>query len=128
MVGDDWEDEDLLKFYGKSYRTVIQQMPNHQIREVKVPTGDFKTVGANLEDLYYAWNLAFIRDPEDIERPAPATVAPSFAGFGNSYLYLLRESLNETAMTATGIESINWLLDNIQIGRCAEHDFRDILD
>jgi len=126
VAGKDWEDEKLSEFYGQTYQTVIQQKPSYQIRGVTIPKGNFETVGANLEDLYYAWNLAFVRDLKDIEKQAPVTVAPQIPGFGNSYLSLLFDKAKEKDLTTTDSEYIEWLLSNIQIGKEAESAFRDL--
>jgi hypothetical protein len=127
IVGENWKDECLLKFDGQPYRNVIEQLPSHQIRKMKIPKGGFETVGADLEDIHYSWNFAFPRAAKDHEKQAPASVAPAVAGFGNSYLHLLWESLNETAIAHAAQEHVRWLLDNVFVGREAEKEFRKFL-
>lgn len=127
VVGADWEDEDLRENYGKTYRDVIELCPHNQIRQTKIPKGDFKVIGANLENAWYNWNFAFSRESEDREKPAPATVAPVIAGFGRSYLYLLWENLQKTTITQPVSEQIEWLLSYIKLGKESEVAIRDKL-
>ena len=49
------------------------------------------------------------------------------AGFGNSYLHLLWNELNSAEVTELAREQVEWLLENIQIGRGAEREFRKVL-
>ncbi|GAW34121.1 hypothetical protein RA2_01166 [Roseovarius sp. A-2] len=128
IVGKGWEDDLLRPFYGQPYRNVIEQLPNHQIRKERIPTGTLATVGTDLEDMYYAWNFAFPRTEGDIEKPAPPNVAPAFPGFRNSYLYLLWQDLNGKAVTHDMQGKVGWLLANVMVGKEAEIAFKKLLN
>ncbi len=128
IVGENWEDKRLLAYNGQPYRNVIRQLPNHQIRSTEVPKGEFNTVGTDLEDIFYSWNLAFTRSDTDLEKPAPANVASTFAGFGNSYLHLLWDTLNKTEINDEMQEKVIWLLDNVIVGKSAEDEIRKLLE
>ncbi|WP_245541007.1 HEPN domain-containing protein [Octadecabacter antarcticus] len=127
IVGNDFPDKELTDFYGQPYRNVITQHSEHQIRSMKSPTGSFGVIGANLEDIVHSWNFSYFRNDADLERLTPPTVAPVMAGFGNSYLYLLWENINDAEVTNLAREQVEWLLGNIQIGRDAEREFRKVL-
>lgn len=127
IVGKDCQDECLLKFYGQPYRNVIEQLPNHQIRQMKIPEGEFETVGTGLEDIHYSWNFAFPRAVEDLEKRAPASVVPAFAGAGNSYLFLLWEELKKNPTNSATKKKVRWLLENVQVGREAGKNFKSLL-
>ena len=128
IIGSDFPDLELTEFYGQPYRNVIAQRPEHQIRSMKLPTGSIEVIGAELEDVIHSWNFSNFRSDADLERPAPPTVAPVMAGFGNSYLYLLWRSLNGGEVTELAREQVEWLLGNIQIGRDAKIEFERILE
>ncbi len=128
IVGEDWEDKCLSAFEGQPYRNVIDQMPSYQIRAIKVPDGNFETVGAELKDILYSWNFAFQRTAIDLEKKAPPSVAPVIGGFGNSYLHLLCESLNKPPITELAEKQVMWLLENVLVGRNVEAKFRKILE
>lgn len=127
IIGDDFPDNELAEFYGQPYRNVITQHSEHQIRSMKSPTGSFGVIGADLEDIVHSWNFSYFRSDADLERPAPSTVAPVRAGFGNSYLYLLWDNINDAEITDIAREQVEWLLRNIQIGRDAEREFSRLL-
>lgn len=127
IIGADFPDEELAEFYGQTYRNIIAQRPDHQIRYMKSPTGPINVIGKDLEDVIHSWNFSYFRGDADLERPTPSTVAPAMAGFGNSYLYLLWDSINDAEVTDLAREQVEWLLGNIQIGRDAEREFVKIL-
>ncbi|WP_342071443.1 hypothetical protein [Yoonia algicola] len=126
-IGRDFPDVELTEFYGQPYRNVIVQRPEHQIRSMKSPTGSIEVIGAELEDVIHSWNFSYFRSDADLERPTPPTVAPAMAGFGNSYLYLLWDSLNGGEVTELAREQVEWLLGNIRIGQDAHNEFSRIL-
>ncbi len=127
IVGSNWNDDFLRGFYGQPYRNVIEQLPHYQIREMNVPTGAFEVVGSNLEDIHFSWNCPFARTVQDIEKPAPTSVATTFPGSGNSYLFLLWNELNGKTITQETREQVSWLLDNVWVGKDAENEFRELL-
>ncbi|URF45060.1 hypothetical protein [Dinoroseobacter shibae] len=128
IVGEDFPSKELAAFYGKPYRDVIVKIPEHQIRLLKWPSGSTDILGPDLEDVVYSWNFSFYRCDADLERPAIQGTEPACTGFGNSYLSLLWEELGQTGITLPARERVTWLLENIQIGRDAETEFRRILD
>jgi hypothetical protein len=127
VVGDDFPDDGLTEFYGQPYRNVIAQRPEHQIRSMKTPKGSIGVIGEDLEDVIHSWNFPYFRNDADLKRPAPPSVAPAMAGFGNSYLYLLWDEIKDTAITELASERVEWLLGSIKIGRDAEGEFKRIL-
>ena len=127
IVGDDFPDDRLTEFYGQPYRYVIARRPELQIRTRKAVNGSFSVIGEDLEDVVYSWNIPFLRNSADLERPAPPSVAPRIAGFRNSYLYFLWDKLNSTEITAHVRERVEWLLDNVKVGRDAECELKILL-
>ncbi len=127
IVGEDFPDDRLTEFYGQPYRNVIAQRPEHQIRSMKAPKGSIGVIGEDLEDVIHSWNFAYFRNDVDVNRPAPPSVAPQMAGFGNSYLYLLWNEIKDTEITDLASEQVTWLLESIKIGRDAEGEFKRIL-
>lgn len=125
VVGSDWPATELEQYEGKPYRDVILAEPEHPIRAVKTPSGALNIGGEDLTDLFHAWNFAFTRSPEDLSRNTSPHVAPAIAA-GNSYIYLLLEALeHEEVITPPVIERIQWLLDNIKLGKADMEDFKD---
>lgn len=127
IVGDGFPDEGLKDFYGQPYRNVIAQRPEHQVRPMKAPKGSFGVIGDDLEDVIHSWNFSFLRNDDDLKRPAPPTVAPVIPGFGNSYIYLLWEEIKGKQINKLASERVEWLLENIKIGRDVEREFERIL-
>ena len=127
IIGEDFPVGGLTEFYGQPYRDLIAQHPELQIRAMKSPKGSMSVMGADLEDVIYSWNFSYFRSDADLERQAPQTVAPTMAGFGNSYLYLLWNEINKGEVTDIAREQVEWLLGNIQISRDAERAFLRIL-
>lgn len=128
VVGADWDDPKLQSFYGKPYREVIRKLPNQQIRELNPPKGQFETVGTDLADVHYSWNFAFLRSNEDITKAGPSTIAPKFPNFGNSYLFLHYEQLQNNPKDPALQEQTRWLLDNVKIHKDIEKNFRNAMN
>ncbi|WP_090520871.1 hypothetical protein [Paracoccus isoporae] len=120
IVGEDFPDRRLSKFYGQPYRKVLTELPEFQIRSLHVPEGSVQAIGENLSNVVHAWNYSYFRNEMDLDRLAPATFFSVIPTAGNSYLYLLWRDLKDNGVTEQAIERITWLLDNIQIGRDAE--------
>ncbi|WP_211097108.1 hypothetical protein [Aliishimia ponticola] len=128
IVGEDFPNEGLKELYGQPYRSVISDFPEREIRKMKTPTGSFSVIGSELEDVVFSWNYSFRRSDGDLERPTPPKVASTIPGFGNSHLNLLWEKISNGHVTDDARERIEWLLENVKIGRDAEKALRSKLN
>jgi hypothetical protein len=127
-VGEDWEVEQPLKpFLGLPYMQVLEDLPKYQIRAMEIPQTPLTVAGNTMNDVFHAWNLAFLRDNSDYEKPAPLAVSADVGAFSNSYLFLLWESLQEASITPNVINRIEWLLDSVTIDKTVKTAFRDRL-
>lgn len=127
IVGSDWEEKELIDFYGQSYRTVLSSCRDKQIRRMVIPHGEFDGVGKNLTDVFYAWNFAFDRFESDKALPAPASAASLIGSMKNSYIYLLIEQY-EDGISAEQAPKIEWLLNNIKFGKEVETQLKILLN
>ncbi len=127
IVGEHFPHENYKDHFGKTYRDLIRELPDSQFRPLKIPNGNFSVMGETLEDAFYAWNFPFSDNPKNMERKAPASVVPVMAGFKNSYLFLLSEKLKKESITKDVEAKINWLCENIKLGKDVERDFKERL-
>ncbi|MEP0961821.1 MAG: hypothetical protein ABJQ70_14850 [Roseobacter sp.] len=128
IVGEDWKDDSFASFSGQAWRDVLRALPERQIRKIKLPTGEFNTIGSELKDVWFAWNFSFGSNSVDLNRPAPVDVAPDIPGFGNSYLSLLFGAIQEGRTDKDKMEIyVGWLLENIRLGKEIDKSFRKAL-
>ncbi|XDA99663.1 hypothetical protein AB1M95_07090 [Sulfitobacter sp. LCG007] len=126
IVGEHFKDEPLKEFKGQLYRNIIAQCPDRQIRSMETPKGSFAMIGKEMDDVVHSWNFRFLRNDTDLEPPPTWPVASGFSEFGYSYLYLLLKELRRTEITRVEIEQIEWLLENINIGKDDEKKIKSI--
>ncbi|WP_421581176.1 hypothetical protein [Shinella sp. M31] len=127
-VGEDWDVEEPLKsFLGLPYKKVIEDLPKYQTRPMEVPRTPLALAGNTMNDVFHAWNAAFLRDNSDYEKPFPSSVSSDVGALSNSYLFLLWESLQATNITPEVIARIEWLLDSVTIDKAVKIAFRDRL-
>lgn len=127
IIGLDWEvDEEFSKYNGNTLRKLIVDYPYHQIRPViNLPRYPTNLAGNALSDVLHAWNFSFVRDLEDLEKPAPSTVAPSIGPFENSYIYLLWEYIHHDGSKDDPyiVDGIKWLTGHVSLGKPTEDAF-----
>lgn len=115
IVGADWDAEDLIEYYGKTYREALRGKIRSQIRPIRMPSGRFERIGEEAADVWHAWNCSFTRDTQDINKPAPSTIAPPMPTARNSQIFLLIEALENTTIDEGVRKRINWLTESIHL-------------
>ncbi len=132
IIGTDWIDETIPEMNGQTIGHVISNRPDYQPRPITIPKVDFGIMGSNFEDALHSWNLTFKRNPEDIEKDPPRSIAVKIGGFGNSVLpmYIARAEIHAKVSKESAAEvayRIQWILDNIQFGKDMKKEINDIL-
>lgn len=126
IVGADWDAEDLIEYYGKTYREALRGKSRSQIRPIRMPSGRFERIGEEAADVWQAWNFSFTRDAQDINKPYPSSLT-STPTARNSEIFLLIEAL-ETATIDAGVrERINWLTESIHLHKDTKAELTRIL-
>lgn len=126
IIGDDFPvSEQLAAFKGAKYREVLNNerhiSPRGLIENLDAPV---YPLGDKRADILHSWNFEFLRDPSDIEKHGPPSLAPMFGGARNSYLDLLLRELS-AASSATGGKVLDpvlgcgmrWLHDNVKLDK-----------
>lgn len=132
VIGTDWIDETIPEFNGQSLGSVIMSRPDYQARPITIPKVDFSTIGQSFDDALHSWNLMFQRNPEDISKAPPRTVAARIGGFGNSvlpmYLSMAEKSAqSDKAKAAEVAFRIEWILDKIYFPKGMRKEIEEIL-
>lgn len=129
IIGEDWNvEQEIENLNGLPYRKAIEDFPTYQIRLIASPQYSVTAAGTEMSDILHAWNFAFLREKTEYEKLAPASVSSSIGAFSKSYLFLLFEALEKTAVTPEAIDRVGWLIDSIKLGRDIENALRRILD
>lgn len=118
IVGDDFQvSDEISQFLGIPYSSALaadmRVNPRGAIADLDQKLEcQFHTLG----DIIHSWNFAFQRDPSDVDKTAPRTVAPLFGPARNSLIgtfieYVENNFDNRTVAT----EGLRWIKDNIHI-------------
>lgn len=117
IVGRDWPENELEEYKDRTYRDVILEKPDYQVRPIIPPKATLNVGGDDITDLFHSWNFAFSRGPEDLSRKPTANLIPMLSTT-NAHPFQLIEALNLQKMIGPPVnERIQWLLDSIKLPR-----------
>lgn len=125
VVGEDWVDEYLLDFYGKTYGCIMKLHPKKATRKLSIPSEDADLLKMSATDIFFAWNFAFQRTDEDFKRKALPVIATEHLGGNNSYIYLIQSLIiDRDNFDEQEVLGIKWILDRIKLDVGTEKFFR----
>ena len=90
IVGRDWPENELEEYKDRTYRDVILEKPDYQVRPIIPPTATLNVGGDDITDLFHSWNFAFSRGPEDLSRKPTANLIPMLSFTNSSLFYYFR--------------------------------------
>lgn len=90
IVGRDWPENELEEYKDRTYRDVILEKPDYQVRPIIPPKATLNVGGDDITDLFHSWNFAFSRGPEDLSRKPTANLIPMLSFTNSSLFYYFR--------------------------------------
>lgn len=121
VIGNDFSNDYLNKFSGRTFRDVIQSEASFQPRgpienQIAVPVNRVVNMGDTREDILHEWNLYFGRCAQDFRMIATSSVVSNIPRFKISFIQKLYDDLKSTRNIFLA-ECTDWMLDNIYINK-----------